>query len=79
GFGGQSFMHDQVEKLEKLKTIRQEKNLKYLIEVDGGVNAQTARLCRSADVLVAGSFVFKGESVADYRQAINMLKEAKND
>lgn len=70
GFGGQSFMHDQVLKITELKKLRIENNYKYLIEVDGGVNENTFKECVDADVLVAGSFVFKG----DYQKAIHLLK-----
>ena len=48
-------------------------NLSTLIEVDGGINVETARQCKNADVLVAGSFVFKN----DYQHAISSLKDAK--
>lgn len=70
GFGGQSFMQDQVEKINQLHKIRIEKSLNYLIEVDGGINAETAKECMKADVLVAGNFVFKG----DYKMNIERLK-----
>ncbi len=73
GFGGQSFMDDQVAKIDELKKLREENNYNYLIEVDGGVNAATVAKCKNADVLVAGSFVFKN----DYAQSIKTLKEAK--
>ncbi len=74
GFGGQSFMEDQIEKIEKLKEIREEKGYNYLIEVDGGVSEKTAPLIKSADVLVAGSYVFKN----DYKTAIDSLKIIKS-
>ncbi len=74
GFGGQSFMTEQVEKIKTLKKWREEQGYSYLIEVDGGVNADTVSQCVDADVLVAGSYVFKN----DYTQAIKTLKEAKN-
>lgn len=76
GFGGQSFMHDQLEKVSWLKSYRDNNQLSYLIEIDGGVNEQTAQLCweAGADVLVAGSAVFAGEkSVANYRANIQKL------
>ena len=73
GFGGQSFMADQVEKINDLKKIRETKNYNYLIEVDGGVNDKTVTACKNADVLVAGSFIFKN----DYKESITFLKEAK--
>ena len=57
GFGGQEFMHDQ---LEKIKAIRS-KNPKVDIAVDGGINLKTARLCvaAGANILVAGTSIFK--------------------
>ena len=71
GFGGQSFMRDQVDKITQLKKLREQKALKFLIEVDGGINAETALFCKDADVLVAGNFVFKNT----YREAIQILKD----
>jgi len=64
GFGGQKFINAAVEKVSKLKAMIVAKNLKTLIEVDGGVNLETgARLVKAgADALVAGSFVFGSEN-----------------
>lgn len=76
GFGGQSFMHDQLEKVSWLRSYRDKNHLSYLIEIDGGVNEQTAQLCweAGADVLVAGSAVFTGEKSADnYRKNIQKI------
>lgn len=70
GFGGQSFMMDQVAKMKILREERERRGLKYLIEVDGGVNEKTLAYCRDADVLVAGSYVFRN----DYKKAIESLK-----
>ncbi len=72
GFGGQSFMKDQVSKISELKRLREEKKMNYLIEVDGGVNESTIGECHDADVLVAGNYVFKN----DYTKAIRKLKES---
>lgn len=69
GFGGQSFMEDQVEKINILRKEIDSRGLKVLIEVDGGINEQTAKQCFNADVLVAGSFVFKG----NYQENIKKL------
>lgn len=77
GFGGQSFMEDQVEKIRVLKKWREEGLGNYLIEVDGGLAEKTAPICiaAGADVLVAGSAVFRGEkSVENYRKNIQALK-----
>lgn len=64
GFGGQSFREDQVSKMRFLHDWREEKKAKYLIEVDGGINDKTKDHCVLADVLVAGSFIFKGDGAA---------------
>ena len=73
GFGGQRFNHSAIEKISKLAKLREENNYHYLIEVDGGINESTAKLCRQAgvDVLVAGSYVFNSD---DYTKAIESLK-----
>lgn len=73
GFGGQSFMPDMLPKISEVRALVEEKNPLCLVEVDGGINAQTAALCRAAgaDTLVAGSFVF---SAADRAEAISSLK-----
>ncbi len=62
GFGGQSFMPSQLRKIERLRRMVEERGLAIEIEVDGGVNVQTARLCldAGATVLVAGTAVFRG-------------------
>ena len=77
GFGGQSFMEAQVEKIKTLKKWRDEGQGNFLIEVDGGVNAKTAQICwaAGADVLVAGNAVFAGEkSYANYQKNIAALR-----
>jgi ribulose-phosphate 3-epimerase len=71
GFGGQSFMSDQVPKIAALRQELARLQHTALIEVDGGVTDQTARQLVGADVLVAGSFIFK----QDYAAAIHALKE----
>ncbi len=62
GFGGQSFIPSQLRKIEAVRSLIDKRGLDVLIEVDGGVNAETARQCvdAGADVLVAGSATFKG-------------------
>ena len=70
GFGGQSFMMNQIAKMERLAELRTQKSLHYLIEVDGGVTDQTVKQCGAADILVAGSYVFKN----DFKTAIRKLK-----
>tara|TARA_A100001391_G_scaffold273_2_gene644 strand:+ start:59987 stop:60652 length:666 start_codon:yes stop_codon:yes gene_type:complete len=62
GFGGQSFISSQLRKIEAIRQTIDKRGLDVLVEVDGGVNAETARQCADAgaDVLVAGSATFKG-------------------
>jgi ribulose-phosphate 3-epimerase len=62
GFGGQSFIHSQLAKVERLRKMIDASGHDILLEVDGGVNPQTAPLCLAAgaDALVAGNAVFKG-------------------
>ena len=71
GFGGQSFLSDQVAKIGAVRAEARRLGRSLLIEVDGGVTDQTARQLTEADVLVAGSFVFRG----DYAVNINKLKD----
>lgn len=61
GYGGQSFMLSALDKIKTLKEIIIKENYKVLIEVDGGINDETAKLVldAGADVLVAGSYIFK--------------------
>ena len=63
GFGGQKFMVEALERVEELNRYRKDNDLKFLIEVDGGVNDKNARdlVSRGTDALVAGSFVFNGD------------------
>ena len=73
GFGGQKFMPDMLSKIEWLKKQKEENGYNYIIEVDGGINPETAEKCAKAgaDALVAGSAVF-GEK--DRRAAIEALR-----
>lgn len=73
GFGGQKFIEHSVEKVKKLKALIQQSGSHALIEVDGGVNAQTGKRLVEAgtDVLVAGSYVFGAENP---EERIHLLK-----
>lgn len=73
GFGGQKFIENVVQKVEKLKDLIHHYGSKALIEVDGGVNLETGKTLveAGADVLVAGSFVFNAD---EPRKAISDLK-----
>jgi len=67
GFGGQSFIENTYQKVTDLKGLITMKNANTLIEIDGGVNSGNAKklVDAGADVLVAGSFVFKSENPTD--------------
>ena len=71
GFGGQSFIKEQLLKISKLREMRQERDFK--IEVDGGINAMTGAECvaAGADILVAGTAVFAG---GNYKNNIAALR-----
>ena len=75
GFGGQSFIHSQLKKIEAVRRMIEKSGRDIRLEVDGGVNAETARLCvdAGADVLVAGSATFKG-GPSQYAANIAALK-----
>ncbi|ANU06855.1 ribulose-phosphate 3-epimerase [Paraurantiacibacter namhicola] len=62
GFGGQSFIHSQLKKIEAVRRMIDKTGREIHLEVDGGVNPDTAKKCleAGADVLVAGSATFKG-------------------
>ena len=66
GFGGQKFMDSSVPKIKYYNDLRKERNYKYLIEVDGGVDSKNAHLVKDAgvDIIVAGSAVFKAPNRA---------------
>ncbi len=74
GFGGQKFIYQTLLKIKALKSRIDERNLDIKIEIDGGVGLQNAEsiLSAGADILVAGSSVFKA---SDLTKAISQLKE----
>ena len=76
GYGGQKFIEHTVEKTRQLREMIDRKGLNTLIEIDGGVNFETGKrlLDAGADVLVAGSFVFKA---VDSTSVIKELKALK--
>jgi ribulose-phosphate 3-epimerase len=77
GFGGQSFMNDQLEKIKKIREFANSQNIQIDLQVDGGVNYETGKLCTEAgaNVLVAGSFLFKQDNLT---LATNQLCEYFN-
>ncbi len=67
GFGGQKFIKESLHRIEQLSRMRNSSGHPFLIEVDGGVNLDNTQriIAAGADVLVAGSAVFKTDSIAD--------------
>ncbi|MDB0031764.1 ribulose-phosphate 3-epimerase [Alphaproteobacteria bacterium] len=77
GFGGQKFMNDQLSKITQIKKYLVDNQYQIDLEIDGGVNFETGKKCidAGANILVAGSFLFKQN---DLTQATNQLNEFFN-
>ena len=77
GFGGQEFIHECLPKIQQAEAWRREKMLPYRIEVDGGINNQTAAECArvGADTFVAGTSLFGQRSL---KGAINKMRKIVN-
>lgn len=75
GFGGQAFIESSYDKIVQLTTLREQLQLSFLIEVDGGVGTKNAKklVTKGVDILVAGSSVFKADSIPN---AITTLEKA---
>ncbi len=71
GFGGQSFRHDMLQKIEQIHGWRRVRKLKFRLEVDGGIDLETAAECRKvgADTFVAGTSFFKAADKAAFASA----------
>jgi len=76
GFGGQKFMSSQLKKISNINKLIEMKGLNTLIEVDGGINLETSKLCieAGADVLVAGNAIFS-EKKSNYSHIIQSLRK----
>lgn len=72
GFGGQKFMKNSISKIRELRKFIDENRLETLIEVDGGIQAETAKIVMDAgaDILVSGSYLFNSE---DFNKAVESL------
>ena len=85
GFGGQSFIHECLPKIQQAEAWRRERKLNYRIEVDGGINNATAAECAraGADTFVAGTSLFGQRNlkaaVAKMRKAVNAADPAMAD
>ena len=75
GFGGQKFMPEVLEKIKKLKEIKNQKNLNFDIEIDGGINFDNNKLAikAGANILVSGTAIFKNNN-GDIKKNIDLLK-----
>ena len=75
GFGGQSFIENTYQKVEDLKSLIDKKNSKAIIEIDGGVTSENAikLVEKGADILVAGSFVFKSKNPTETISTLSNL------
>jgi ribulose-phosphate 3-epimerase len=75
GFGGQSFIENTYSKVEKLKEIINNKNASTIIQIDGGVTNKNAKQLANAgaDVLVAGSYIFRSENPKETIKDLNNL------
>ena len=73
GFGGQSFMTETVDKIKEVRELITKSGRDIFLQVDGGINGETAAVCRNAgaNVLVSGSYAF---SAADKKAAIDSLR-----
>jgi len=77
GFGGQKFMPEVLEKIKELKKIRDQKNLVFDIEIDGGINFDNNKLAieAGANILVSGTTIFKNNN-GDVKKNIDLLKSS---
>lgn len=75
GFGGQRFISNTDNKVSRLREMREKMGANFLIEVDGGVNLENAKMLSTAgaDVLVAGSFVFNSANPTDTIAALKAI------
>ena len=77
GFGGQKFMPEVLEKIKELKKIKDQKNLEFDIEIDGGINFDNNKLAieAGANILVSGTTVFKNNN-GNIKKNIDLLKSS---
>ena len=77
GFGGQKFMPKVLDKIKELKKIKEQKNLNFDIEIDGGINFDNNKLAieAGADILVSGTTIFKNNN-GNIKKNIDLLKSS---
>ena len=70
GYGGQKFISNIISKIDLLKELKAQNNYNYVIEVDGGINIETIKQIKGADIVVVGSYITDSE---DYQKQIDNL------
>ena len=75
GFGGQNFIESQITKIKDLYSFRESNKNNFEIEIDGGINQITSKLCKKngADILVSGSYLYEKDE-SQYENLINTLR-----
>lgn len=78
GFGGQKLIPSTLQKVEQLRALREAKKMSYLIEIDGGVNRENIKqvVDCGADVIVAGTAVFKGDIMGNVAELKEVIESA---
>lgn len=74
GRGGQSFIGEVKDKIDLLHQIKNKEGYNFIIEVDGGINNETIKLCKNADMCVVGSYITKN----DYEASVSELRKISN-
>ncbi|MGQ9708419.1 MAG: ribulose-phosphate 3-epimerase [bacterium] len=76
GFGGQDFIPESLDRISQIKKIREQNTLNYTISVDGGISPKNAQMIiqAGADILIAGSAIFKSDNYADTIRQLKCLK-----
>jgi len=79
GFGGQKFISSALDKIEYLKNKKEVNGYNYLIEVDGGIEEETAKLCaeNGCEIAVAGTYIFKFVKNKDYEGLTKAISDIK--
>lgn len=72
GMGGQKFIIDSTNKINEIRTLLNEYHSEAIISVDGGINIETKKYCKNADMLVVGSYITNSD---DFNEKVNLMKE----
>lgn len=72
GDGGRPFLPETVTRIKEIKRIREESNLNFKIEIDGGINPETIDLVRDSDIIVVGSYICKSTNFEEKIKSLNI-------